>query len=350
MLRNAFSSTCTAAALALLGAAPAAQNSQREVLDYLARIGVSAADAARLDTGQVVTAVYDGTTADNEIFVGAAVKVRVPRAQVTSYYGQMISYVDGQVTLAFGRFGSPPAIGDVKDLAFDRSEVDQLKSCRQGSCDVRLGGAGLEALRSSIDWKAADYVERVNAFARKAAVDYVTAYQAKGDKALVTYNDRAQAVSLQDQWRGILSSSPLFHHYSADLKSYLEQFPGGSLPGARNVFYWAKERFAGSKPIISIVHGIVYEPPGQKDRTFVAQKQLYASHYYDGSLALATLLDAEDGGRPATYLVYANRSRGDLLKGGFGGLKRGVARTQARRAAEDTLATIKRALESAATR
>jgi hypothetical protein len=78
----------------------------------------------------------------------------------------------------------------------------------------------------------------------------------------------------------------------------------------------------------------------------VVQKQLYASHYYDGSLAIATLLDTQDGGRPATYLVYGNRSRGDLLKGGFGGLKRSVARSQARKAAEETLGTIKRVLES----
>lgn len=52
-------------------------------------------------------------------------------------------------------------------------------------------------------------------------------------------------------------------------------------------------------------------------------------------------------GAPATYLVYANRSRGDLLKGGFGGLKRSVARSQARKAAEETLGTMKRMLERA---
>ena len=55
----------------------------------------------------------------------------------------------------------------------------------------------------------------------------------------------------------------------------------------------------------------------------------------------------QDGGRPATYLVYANRSRGDLLKGGFGGLKRSVARSQARKATEETLGTMKRMLERA---
>ena len=46
-----------------------------------------------------------------------------------------------------------------------------------------------------------------------------------------------------------------------------------------------------------------------------------------------------------TYLVYANRSRGDLLKGGFGGLKRNVAQTQARKAAEDTLGIIEQQMD-----
>jgi hypothetical protein len=343
-MSNAFPAIL-AAAVSLLLAAPARQAARQDVSDYLARAGLSASDVSRLDTGAVVTNASNGQSA-NEVFVVAAVKIRAPRKRVADYYGQMIAYVDGAVTLAFGRFGSPPSMADVKDLAFDRKEVDDMKSCRPGRCDIRLGGAGLETLRTAVDWTAADYVERANAFARKAAVDYVTVYQIRGDAALVTYNDRAEPVRMGDQWRGILGNSPLFHQYTPELKTYLEQFPSGSLPGARNVFYWIKENY-GLKPVISIVHGVIYDPPGQPDRTIVVQKQLYASHYYDGSLAVATLLDTEDGGRPATYLVYANRSRGDLLSGGFGGLKKNAARGQARRAAEQTLGSIKQALEAA---
>jgi hypothetical protein len=321
-------------------------DSRQEVHGYLGRQSFDTTEIARLEAGEVVARATDGRSADREISVVAAVKIRVPRAQVTSYYGQMISYVDGQVTLAFGRFSAPPALGDVSRLAFDRGEINQLKSCRPGNCDIRLGGAGLDALRTSIDWNAPDYAERVNAFARKAAVDYVSAYQARGDAALVTYNDRSQPVSLKDQWAGIVANSPLFHEYSPDLKGYLERFPNGTLPGARDVFYWVKENY-GMAPVVSLVHGVIYSPPSRPDRTIVAQKQLYASHYYDGSLAIASLLDTQDAGQPATYLVYANRSRGDLLKGGFGGVKRSVARSQARKAAEETLGTIKRTLESA---
>lgn len=339
----------TSIAVALMSAgliAAQAPDGRQEVHGYLGRQAFDAAEIARLEAGDVVARAADGRSEDREISVVAAVKIRVPRAQVASYYGQMISYVDGEVTLAFGRFSSPPALADVTSLAFDPGEVEQLKSCRPGKCDIRLGGAGLDALRTSIDWNASDYVERVNAFARKAAVDYVAAYQARGDAALVTYNDRAQPVSLKDQWAGIIANSPLFHEYSPELKAYLERFPNATLPGARAVFYWIKENY-GMAPVVSFVHGVIYSPPSRPDRTIVAQKQLYASHYYDGSLAVATLLDTQDGGRPATYLVYANRSRGDMLKGGLGGLKRSVARSQARKAAEETLGTIKSMLEHA---
>ena len=332
-------------AAALLAASQTAQDARREVHAYLTHSGFTADELAQLENGEAVARAQ--IAGGNEIVTGAAVKVRVPRDRVLDYYGQMISYVDGTVTLAFGRFGSPPAAGDVTDLAFDRNEVGDLRSCKPGKCDIKLGGAGINALQTSIDWSAADAVDRVNAFARKAAVEYVAAYQSRGDAALVTYDDRATSVSLQEQWRSIIGTAAQFHEYAPELKTYLEQYPRGSLTGARDVFYWVKENY-GLKPVISIVHGVIYQPPARTDRAFVVQKQIYASHYYDGSLAVATLLSSVEGGAPSTYVLYANRSRGDLLRGGFGGLKRNAAQSQARKAAQQTLGTIKRQLEQPA--
>jgi hypothetical protein len=55
------------------------------------------------------------------------------------------------------------------------------------------------------------------------------------------------------------------------------------------------------RTVLSIVHGVIYQPPSRADRAFVAQKQIYASHYYDGSLAMATALSATENGAPLTY-------------------------------------------------
>jgi hypothetical protein len=336
-----FVSLCICAASAV-AAAQQAPDPRREVQDYLTQQKFTADEISRVEAGEVMARAT--IVGSNEIIVVAAVKILTPRDRLLDYYGRVISYVDGTVTLAFGRFNTPPAPDDVRNLSFDDAEVARLRTCKPGDCDIKLGGASIEALQKSVDWSAVDYFDRVNAFARKAALDYVAAYQSKGDAALATYDDRSKPVSLQQEWRGIISNSAYFQEYAPELKAYLERYPRGALDGGRDVFYWVKENY-GFKPVISIVHGVVYQPPSRGDRAFVVQKQLYASHYFEGSLAVATLLSTTENGGPATYLVYANRSLGDMLRSAFGGLKRNMAESQARKAAEETLGSIKRQLE-----
>jgi hypothetical protein len=301
------------------------------------------ADLASLAAGRVIAHVEQGTT-DSEVLAIAAVKIFSPRDRTAKYYGQFTAYVDGQVTLGFGRFSRPAVLADVKDLALDRDEIETLRSCRPGDCDLRLPATALETLRSRVDWTAPDVGVRVNALVRQAAVDYVNAYLARGDEALVTYGDRRDPLSLKDQWWGLLAASKSFYQYSPALAGYLGNFPKAPLAGARDVLYWIRENY-GRKPVLSLVHTVVYESPDQPDRTVIAQKQIYASHYYEGSLAIAVVIGAMEGGRPVSYVVYGNRSRGDLLKGGFGGLRRSIANDQAHKAAEQTLTTMKTALE-----
>jgi hypothetical protein len=336
-------STRTAVTIALLLAAAAASAALPPDVEHFLTVvaGFSPSDIASIERGEVVAKAQPGPS-DTELMTAAAVKIRATRQQTASYYGQMITYVDGTITQAFGRFSTPAALADVRDLSLDSDEIAELKSCRPGRCGVRIGGAGLSAIRSAVDFNRPDAATQVNARVRQAVVDYVNAYLTNGDAALVRYGDRSEPVSAQDEWRAMVADSPYFQQYSPALREYLEQYPRRTLAGARDVLYWLREKYTGLKPVTSIVHGVVFQPPDQPDRTIVVQKQLYASHYYDGSVAVAALMDAGDGG---TYLVYGNRSRGDLLKGGFGGLKKKVALKQAEQGAEQTLGTIKSVLE-----
>ncbi len=318
-----------------------------DVQQYLKAAGFSAADAGALEQGTVIARLVPGT-ADTEVMVVAAVKIRATRDATLAYYGQMVSYVDGQITKAFGRFSHPPVLADVKDFVLDADDLAQLRSCRPGDCDLRIGGAGIDALRSRINWSAPDVSAQAHAHVRQAIVNYVGSYMKSGDEALITYNDRSQPVSLRQQWQEILTASPYFHQYNPALQNYLTKYPHAPLPGARDVLYWVREDFTGLKPVVSVVHGVIYQDPANPDRIVVVQKQLYASHYYDGSLAVAVIVSGSSAGTPYTYLLYGNRSRGDLLKGGFGGLRRSVAQSQARSGAEQTLRTIKSVLEGPA--
>jgi len=323
----------------MLPARQQADFARQEVRAILIRQGFGEAELARLEAGEVIA--RSDTREDGEIVTAGAVKVNASRERVLRYYGQLASYVDGDVTLAFGRFSDPPALGDVDGLAFDRDEIEELRTCRVGDCDIKLSGAALTALGKTIDWTAPNHADAVNQLVRRLAVDYVNAYRTNGDAALVVFNDDDEPVSVREHWLDLLSESTTYAEYVPELVEYLRRYPAGRPDGARDLFYWVKGDY-GLKPVISLVHAVIYSTPSRPDRDIVIQKFIYASHYFDASVAAATLLSA---GPTTTYVLYGNRSKGDLLRGGLGGPKRAVARSQATKATESTLRAIKTVLE-----
>jgi len=72
-------------------------------------------------------------------------------------------------------------------------------------------------------------------------------------------------------------------------------------------------------------------------------RDVYSSRYLDASLALTIATDA--GSQNAIYLVYANRSRANALKGLFSGMRRAIAERRARGGLEASLKTLKERLE-----
>lgn len=317
--------------------------------DELVKVGgFTAEEASRFEAGEVIARLAPGSS-DSEVSALAAVRIRTPKDQALAYFKQYLSYEDGKVTLQFGTFSRPPAATDVSRLTLDREDIAALRQCKVGDCDIRIGAAMIDDLRRAADFQSPGAEDRANALARERIVEYVRAYLERGNEALITYNDRSQPVSLAKEWQGILASTPYFAHYAPSLRLYTDTFPKAKLPGASDVIYWAKENYGLPRPVIHVTHMTTWQDPSRPDRILVAQKQIYASHYYDGSLALTAVLDMPPvDGKPACAMVYFNRSRGDLLKGGFGGLRRRMAQDQAKKAAEQTLTNIRDVLEKAA--
>lgn len=331
--------------LALAGAVRAQQNAG-EVTHYLKDIAKFSADeVASLDAGQVI-AKTESSADEGEIAVVGAVRIRASKERVADYFHLLVTYVDGEVTLQIGELHNPPRPQDVAALTLPDDDVRNLRDCKPGDCDVKLGGAGLAEIQSAINWNAPDATSQINALARRRLLDYVAAYMRQGNAALVTYNDTSAPVSMNAEWQGLLRNSPNIMTYAPALAQYLDRYPNATLPGGRDFIYWAKEVYAGH-PVVHADHMVRWQDPQRPDRITIAQKQIYASHYYNGSLAITTILDSTPPvGAPLSTVIYFNRSRADLLKGGFGGgVKRRVGESQARKAAEDTLGNMKTALE-----
>jgi hypothetical protein len=299
---------------------------------------------AALRRGQVI-ARTETSSSDFEAWAIAAVRIATPKPRAVDYFHQLLSYVDGKVTLQFGTVGNPPRADDFSRLTVDPDDVDALRECRPGRCDVRIGAAAVRTIGSVVDWRAPDAANRVNGWAREQLAVYVASYLARGDDALIAYDDQSEPVLLRDVWRRILAGSPALTAYAPGMVSYLTDFPRATLAGLTEQIYWDKEHMTGLKPIVFVTHLTTWTDPERPDRTLIAQKQIYASHYFYGSLAVTGFFEEPNAQPPATYVVYFNRSRGDLLKGGFGGIKRRVAEQAAKQSAEQLLGGMKRALE-----
>jgi hypothetical protein len=88
-----------------------------------------------------------------------------------------------------GYFSSPAKIEDLKGLNHPPVDTAALKKCKPGSCDVKIGTKGLEAV-SKIDWSGADAEKRAVAIFNQAVVEYVVAYQQGGTDAMGATHSR----------------------------------------------------------------------------------------------------------------------------------------------------------------
>ncbi|HJZ76221.1 MAG TPA: hypothetical protein VKE51_31010 [Vicinamibacterales bacterium] len=337
---------CGIAAAMYVSAVGRAQTAPPSEVSTLLQIAhFSPEDIATVTSGGVAVR-SEASTEDLEAVVVAAVQVRAALDRTLSYFRQLVSFEDGEVTLRFGLFGKPPRPDDLARAALDDDTVDDLKSCRPGDCGVRIGTKNAAEIGQAIDWRAADAAERAAGWARQALAAYAADYLARGDAALVTYDDQSKPVSLKDTWRAIVDRSPALAQYAPALQRHLTGFPAVALPGATDEIYWIQEHYTTLKTVTGVTHLVTWHDPEHPDRAVVAQKQIYASRYYYGSLAVTLFLqDSRDAAQQVTWLVYFNRSRGDLLKGGFGGLRRRLAESMIKDSADAMLGAIKRELE-----
>lgn len=339
---------------------PSAAPVPREVSSLLTRMGFGEADLTLLREGSVITRT-ESSPENLEASVVTAVRIATPHERTLAYFHQLVSYIDGQVTTGYGTFGKPPAESDLAGLKLDTADLSDLRACLPTLCDIRVGSASPAEIAQAVDWNAADASTRALGWVQRALVAYAAAYLARGTAALRIYDEQAVAVDLPAHWRAIVERSTALSILAPAVNAYLSAFPGvAPSPEATEVLYWDKQRYTGLKPMVGITHEITWRDKATPDRIVVVQRQIFASHYLYGSLATTLIQQEVVDGKPATYVVYVNRSRGDLLKGsqttnatGFrarvsnlgAALQRRVGEQMIKDSAERLLSSMKTALE-----
>ena len=269
------------------------------------------ADFAALEQGQTIVKLTP-TTDKREIALCGLVSLRTNADQF------LRSYLDGmtnnnQTVLEAGRFGTAPAVADLQQLTVEATDIEDLKQCVAGDCQIKLSAAMIERFRREVNWQAADYQAQATQLLKTMLVEYVSDYLARGPAALIEYNDKRNEVRLADEQQALGSASGYLNDVWRDA--------GSGMRLVEDAIIWSKIKF-GLKPVLVINHVRAYRHERDSGpQVLVASNQIYANHYFTSSLALTAFVNLP-GSTP--YLVYENRSRADGLVGPFSKIKRGV--------------------------
>jgi hypothetical protein len=73
------------------------------------------------------------------------------------------------------RISDPPRLKDFANLQLPEGDVQELRKCRPGKCDVKLDEYAINRIQNEVDWSKPTATEDVNALLRQLALRYVTA-------------------------------------------------------------------------------------------------------------------------------------------------------------------------------
>jgi hypothetical protein len=313
-------SLCTIAALA--------QNSVSEFDGILReKAAFDAADFAALQQGQTVVKLLPVQN-KREVAVSGLVNVQVPAEEFLQSFRETLSRKSNPAILEIGSFSSQPTIDDLKGLTIEHRDIEDLKECVVGDCQVKLSAAMIDRIHKEVDWDAPDYPNQATELLKVMLLEYVRDYLARGDVALIEYDDKAKEIRLAEEQRALIGAPGYVNKVLPEFLQQLNAFPKSRLPAVENWIVWSKIKF-GLKPVLAINHIMIYQTEKETGpQILIASKQIYANHYFDSSLALTAFVNIP-GANPGSFLLYENRSRADGIDGMFGKIKRGIVEDRA---------------------
>ena len=310
-----------AALYALIAAAspsPAAyaQDTVPDLERYLRQMGLNSKELAAAAHGRAVAKLRP-TQSENDVTVFAVIGVNASRDSVISYARDAERFLSAKGR-QFDVLGSPPESTDVRGVSFDESEYRSLRSCRPRDCRFKLPGDWMTAFAEQVDWSARDAKGQADGILRDALVGLAVDYRSRGSPATLPYDD-LRGVRPGDVFAELAAPSPDLYAYPFELERFLTTYPSARPIGAQDYLYWAEDRLPGLRPTITLNHVVIHLPPGDSaGAVFIASKQLFANHYFEGGFELITVMDAgESATQPAVYLLTVRRLRFDHLPRGL---------------------------------
>ena len=333
-------------ALAIAAARPTSAQDAKLLKFFQESVALTSDQIGAIQSGKPVTKTLPSRT-PAEVFLFGAIYIHATPESYLKFAEDFDRLRALPNYLALGVFSNPPQASDLKNFSFEDDDIKALKNCKPGDCLIQMPSSSIEALHRSIDWSAGEVDEQVNQQLQKTALDRLLEYQQQGNQALGVYNDKREPTEVPHQFAYMLSYSKALPENLPDFYRYLLDYPRARPANVDDKFYWARVKF-GLKPTLRIVQMVTLRgTPADPVAYAIAQKQLYASHYFETALDLSFCVrGSDDSKRPGFYLIMAMGSEQAGLTGVKGSIVRKTAVGRSVSNLQSALTKIKSALEA----
>jgi hypothetical protein len=305
--------------------------------------GLNEEQIVAIRSGKPIAKVIESPTPD-EVYVFGSVYVEATPESYIKLASDIDTLRKLPSYLAIQSFSDPPQLSDLEGFTLEQRDIAELKNCKAEHCQLQLPTEAIEEFQQSIDWSAPDVADRVNRLAQRLALQALTEYMKGGNTALGAYRDKKHPAAIADTFASLTGRFEALPVYLPELNEYLLDYPKAKSENVQAGFYWEKVNF-GLKPTFRIVQKIVYRGAIGKEPAYaVAEKQIYASHYFQTALDLSVCI--KDPQRSGFYIITVKGSKQAGLTGLKGSIVRKVAVDKTRSSLERVLVTIKQKLES----
>ena len=324
---------------------PGACQTSAELESYFGQnIGLKQEQVDDIRKGTPVVKVMKSRTPADIIVFGAVYINATPESYI-EFFNDFDRLRTLPIYLAVAKFSNPPAVSDLNGFSFGAEDVKELRSCKPGDCTIQLPAESMEAYQKSIDWNAPDIHERVDKLLGQRTIERLQAYQRDGNRSLITYDDKDEPLNTAKQFEVILSYARILPTNLPDFRHYLLAYPDAKPANTQDVFYWTNEKF-GLKPTLRVIHVVTSKAQSANEPAYaIAEKQLYASHYFQTALNLTFIVRNADTSSSGFYLLRAMGSTQAGLTGFKGSIIRSKAVKQAASFLEKWLEDLKNNLE-----
>jgi hypothetical protein len=308
-----------------------------------APLQLSDAELSTVGQGQPVAKTLTAGT-PREMTTAGVVRIRgSAMSRFVTQFKTLEGFRTSQFVLQIEKFGETPQLSDLDKLTLEPEDLESLRTCRVGACDVQLSADDITRF-SQMNWKSPNAARDAAALYRTILFDHLRRYRAAGTKSLLHYQDREPGVSLAQETQSLLDAGPSFLEQAPALRNHIRQYPSGTDPQIEDFFYWSKEAF-GFKPVVGVNH-VSAHTDAATGRVTILTTQIYASHYIEGSLGINALMPDRAANEPAFYWAYVNRARVGRLGGLLGKLARPIMQRRARSGLMKSLVQTKQRFEA----